>query len=301
MILKRLTFLAAMALAGPVLAQTANTAPGDLDAVHAARAAGDAAAREAVLSPDAVWIGPSTEARADRPALIAAPPVPAAAGWRYRHVRPVPDPCDCLAVAEELTADGTTRGVALLDRWDGRWIVWRYAEVRPVPNDAAREITAEIRAFEAGTPPAIPDGEGVSGPEAEAVAAALDALHRAAAEADGATYFDLFAPDGVFVGTDASERWTAAEFRAYAEPYFAAGRGWTYVPRLRNVAVADTVCRCVAWFDEILDSEAYGTSRGAGVMVRDDDGRWRVLVYDLSFPIPAAPMDRLAPRLADGL
>ena len=38
----------------------------------------------------------------------------------------------------------------------------------------------------------------------------------------------LYAPDAVFIGTDAGERWTIDEFEAYAEPHFSAGRGWTY-------------------------------------------------------------------------
>jgi hypothetical protein len=116
-------------------------------------------------------------------------------------------------------------------------------------------------------------------------AATLDALHAAAARADGETYFRLFTHDAVFIGTDVSERWTLDQFRAYAGPIFARGRGWTYTPRTRSVTIAPIACRCVAWFDEVLDSESYGTSRGTGVLVRGPDG-WRVAQYALTFPIP---------------
>jgi ketosteroid isomerase-like protein len=112
---------------------------------------------------------------------------------------------------------------------------------------------------------------------------ALDALHRAASEADGATYFALFAPDAVFYGTDASERWTVEEFRAYAEPYFSQGRGWTYVPTERHVFVGasgDT-----AWFDERLQNEKYGEVRGTGVLVHTSSG-WKIAQYNLAFPVP---------------
>src|SRR5262245_65773011 len=44
----------------------------------------------------------------------------------------------------------------------------------------------------------------------------LDGLHDAAAKADEKRYFDHFAPGAVFLGTDARERWTLEEFRAYA-------------------------------------------------------------------------------------
>ena len=42
--------------------------------------------------------------------------------------------------------------------------------------------------------------------------------HRAAAEADGEVYFSLMADDAIYLGTDASERWTLAEFKAFADP-----------------------------------------------------------------------------------
>lgn len=113
----------------------------------------------------------------------------------------------------------------------------------------------------------------------------LDQLHKAASKADGARYFDLFTPDAIYIGTDAAERWTIAQFRAYAEPYFAKGKGWTYRPRERHLTLTDNPCRCIAWFDELLDSDSYGTSRGTGVLVLKD-GKWKVAQYALTFPIP---------------
>jgi len=117
------------------------------------------------------------------------------------------------------------------------------------------------------------------------VNAPLDALHRAASEADGKTYFDLFTKDAIYIGTDASERWTIAQFRAYAEPYFAQGKGWTYTVRERHFGYADIACKCVVWFDELLDSESYGTSRGTGVLVLQNN-EWKIAQYALTFPIP---------------
>ena len=113
----------------------------------------------------------------------------------------------------------------------------------------------------------------------------LDQLHDAASKADGKRYFRLFTDDAVYIGTDAAERWTIKEFRAFAEPYFAKGTGWTYKPRSRHVTVADIPCHCIAWFDELLDSESYGTSRGTGVLVLKNDS-WKISQYALTFPIP---------------
>lgn len=118
---------------------------------------------------------------------------------------------------------------------------------------------------------------------ARAVATVLDRFHAAAARADGETYFSLFAEGAVFIGTDAAERWTVADFRAYAEPRFSKGRGWTYVPGERHIDLAPG--GNVAWFDEMLENEKYGTSRGTGVLVRTAAG-WRVAQYHLTFPIP---------------
>src|SRR4051812_46924480 len=66
----------------------------------------------------------------------------------------------------------------------------------------------------------------------------IDDWHHAAAVADEAKYFGYTAPEFVFMGTDATERWDVSSFRAYAHPYFAAGRAWTLVPRDRHVVVA---------------------------------------------------------------
>ena len=116
------------------------------------------------------------------------------------------------------------------------------------------------------------------------VARALDAFHTAAAKADEATYFELLAPEAVFLGTDATERWDKEAFRAFAHPYFAQGKGWTFVPRDRHIDFA--AGGRVAWFDELLDSATYGECRGTGVLAREADGRWRILQYHLTIPVP---------------
>ena len=117
------------------------------------------------------------------------------------------------------------------------------------------------------------------------VEAVIDRMHQAASRADGQDYFNQFTPEARFIGTDATERWSLTAFRAYAEPYFARGRGWTYVPRERTVTIAPIECRCVAWFDEILDNASYGQVRGSGVLRLTDDG-WKIEQYVLSFAVP---------------
>jgi hypothetical protein len=125
-----------------------------------------------------------------------------------------------------------------------------------------------------------------AGPDpASEVAAALDAFHAAAAAADEGRYFSLFAPEGVFLGTAGEERWTVEEFRAYAHPHFAAGRGWTYVARPGRRHIGVSADGGLAWFDEVLDNAKYGECRGTGVL-RRIDGAWRIVHYSLTIPIP---------------
>ena len=115
--------------------------------------------------------------------------------------------------------------------------------------------------------------------------ATLDAFHDAAARADLEAYFAHFAPEGVFIGTDATERWTVDAFRAYAQPHFADGTGWTYVPvpGRRNIILISG--NNLAVFDEIVLNAKYGECRGSGTM-RWEVGRWLIVQYNLHFPVP---------------
>ena len=108
------------------------------------------------------------------------------------------------------------------------------------------------------------------GDERRAIAGVLDDWHRAAAEADEARYFAHFTDDGVFLGTDATERWSTAEFRAFAHPHFARGRAWAFRATRRDIVV-DPGGR-LAWFDEDLATDTVGPSRGSGVLRRDAAG-----------------------------
>ena len=115
----------------------------------------------------------------------------------------------------------------------------------------------------------------------DAIARTLDDFHDAAARADEARYFAHFAEHGVFHGTDATERWDAAAFRAYAHPYFAKGKAWTFRGVRRRIEVRGDV----AWFEEDLETQNLGPARGSGVLVYSG-GRWLVEQYVLSITVP---------------
>ena len=115
------------------------------------------------------------------------------------------------------------------------------------------------------------------------IAAVLDDFHDAASQADGDRYFNHFAENAIFLGTDITERWTLEQFKAYALPRFNQGRGWTYVPQARYIYLSPD--GNTAWFDEIVRNERFGDTRGSGVLVKTDDG-WKVAQYHLTLPVP---------------
>lgn len=143
------------------------------------------------------------------------------------------------------------------------------------------------------TPAAVAAGA----PE-KAVAAVLDDWHAAAAAADETRYFGHFAAGAVFLGTDATERWTVEEFRKYAHPHFAKGKAWIFRAISRHVAFSKD--GSVAWFDEALDTPNLGPSRGSGVLVRSG-GEWKIAQYDLSVPIPNELMKEFKARIEETL
>jgi len=128
-----------------------------------------------------------------------------------------------------------------------------------------------------------PSGSVDSPADEQAVAAVIDDWHAAAAAADEERYFAHMTEDAVFLGTDPAERWTAAQFRAYAHPYFAKGKAWSFWSIRRAVTLSKD--GSVAWFDEELATPNLGPARGSGVLVRDGTS-WKIAQYNLSVPIP---------------
>jgi hypothetical protein len=124
-----------------------------------------------------------------------------------------------------------------------------------------------------------------SGLEASAVGAVLDDWHAAAAAADEERYFGHMTENAVFLGTDPTERWTKAQFRAYAHPYFARRKAWSFRAVRRDATISKD--GSVAWFDEDLATPNLGPARGSGVLVRDG-ATWKIAQYNLSVPIPNA-------------
>lgn len=125
------------------------------------------------------------------------------------------------------------------------------------------------------------------------LAQVLTQFHQAATNADFDQYFSLLTDDAVFMGTDASERWSKAEFQRYVAPLFEQGKGWQYQTKQRNLhQINDTTYV----FDELLINDKYGECRSSGVLVKRDD-QWKIAQYNLSVPLPNAIAKQLIQQI----
>jgi hypothetical protein len=113
------------------------------------------------------------------------------------------------------------------------------------------------------------------------VNAFVDRWHEDAAHARMA-YFDKIAKDGVYIGTDKSERWRRDAFKAWAEPYFKRKSAWAFKARRRNVYFSED--GSMIWFDELLDTRM-GICQASGVMRRKGDS-FEIVHYQLSMAVP---------------
>ena len=115
--------------------------------------------------------------------------------------------------------------------------------------------------------------------------------HEAAAKANFENYFDLISEDGIYMGTDATERWTKKEFMNYAKPHFDKGKAWTFVPLQRHIKFDKQ--KKLVWFDELLNT-SMKICRGSGVMVYEK-GHWKIVQYVLSMTVPNEVTSKLIP------
>lgn len=127
----------------------------------------------------------------------------------------------------------------------------------------------------------IPRTHVASSEERAPIDAVLDDWHAAAAASNLDRYMSHMSESGIFLGTDATERWTKAEFRAYSQRPFSAGRGWSMRAVRRSVSVRGDV----AYFDETLETQNLGPARGSGVLAREGS-QWLILQYNLSITVP---------------
>jgi ketosteroid isomerase-like protein len=132
--------------------------------------------------------------------------------------------------------------------------------------------------------------------EAVMVNGVLTSWHLAADQGLYEFYFDQMTDDAIFLGTDATERWTKEEFMGYAREPFSDGNGWTYTQDEWHIAFDED--RNTAWGDEILRNEKYGILRGTSVLRKVND-RWKIAHYSLTFLVPNEKAGDVVEIIAD--
>ena len=114
------------------------------------------------------------------------------------------------------------------------------------------------------------------------VSKVLDDLNVYAATADFKNYFNLYAEESTFVGTDATEVWNKKEFMVCAKPFFDKGKAWSFTSLKRNISFSKD--GNYAWFDEVLETQMK-MCRGSGVLEKIN-GKWKIRQYVLSMTVP---------------
>ena len=117
----------------------------------------------------------------------------------------------------------------------------------------------------------------------------LDDLNTFAATADYKNYFDLYAEESTFIGTDATEIWNKKEFMAWAKPFFDKGKAWNFTSLKRSITFSKD--GNYAWFDEVLDTQMK-ICRGSGVLEKVG-GKWKIRQYVLSTTVPNEVIDEV--------
>ena len=102
-----------------------------------------------------------------------------------------------------------------------------------------------------------------------------------AANADADIFFGSMADNAVYLGTQADEHWTKAEFVEFAKPYFDRGKAWSFIPLERNIYFNEKAD--IVWFDELLQTWM-GVCRGSGVIALQNDSL-KILHYNLTVTI----------------
>lgn len=112
--------------------------------------------------------------------------------------------------------------------------------------------------------------------------ALIDAWHQAAADADADAFFGAMTEDGIYIGTDKSERWERDELRKWAAEAFERDTAWDFDTIDRVITVADDERH--AWWDETLDTWM-GVCRSTGILEHTPEG-WKITHYQLSVTVP---------------
>ena len=109
----------------------------------------------------------------------------------------------------------------------------------------------------------------------------MDNWHHAAAVADEEIFFGSMTAEGIYLGTDKTEKWKRDEMKAWSSKYFERDTAWAFTPYDREIYFSEE--GTTAWFDELLETWM-GPCRGSGIC-RYEKGTWKLAHYNLAMLI----------------
>lgn len=117
-----------------------------------------------------------------------------------------------------------------------------------------------------------------------AITHTLDEWHAAASLGDSSGFFSRMTPDAVYIGTDATERWTRTSMGKDLGKHFDGKKAWHFIASNRHYAATGNPN--VIHIDENLQTWM-GPCRGSG-LVRKINGKWYISLYNLANTVPNA-------------
>ena len=116
----------------------------------------------------------------------------------------------------------------------------------------------------------------------------MDNWHKAAATANVDLFFGSMTKDGIYLGTDKTEKWTRDEMAKWANEYFQKESAWSFTATERDIYFSED--GNTAWLNEKLDTWM-GVCKGTAVLVLKPEG-WKIALYDLSVTIDNNKIDQ---------
>lgn len=123
----------------------------------------------------------------------------------------------------------------------------------------------------------------------------LDDWHHAATVANEKQFFNKFSQNGIYIGTDPTENWSAEELQLWAKKTFERDTAWAFQPYDRHIYFSKNAR--TAWFDELLKTWM-GPCRGSGVLIKENN-QWKLAHYHLSVAVPNDKMEAYLKILKD--
>jgi len=116
----------------------------------------------------------------------------------------------------------------------------------------------------------------------------MDNWHKAAATADEDVFFGSMTENGVYLGTDKTEKWQRDEMAKWADEYFQQESAWSFVATERDVYFSED--GKIAWLNEKLDTWM-GVCKGTAILELKPEG-WKIALYDLSVTVDNDKIDQ---------